>query len=372
VLSGRIKNVKKIITNTKKAAAVATVLVLVIATGAHAQERSRDRGAPIIFSSPKKDTISTNLHEVNVKQTPFKNLEAEIRKPFEIFDSGPAQPKFRPPQRINNAPPMNKSNLKAIMEKSVEEQFLIGNQSGQEDPNDPFKSPESSLDPLRHKPKTALDRYYDRLEREQAGRTNSNSATDLFGRNKERSLEEKNSLEAGQSGYTSGPEHNMYSRANHQTSNNAATDNGFSRTGKKPDSVRSLDGSVSDPFDRAATQRETRMENFKKLLDGPTYNHPQNNNSFQKFSTYGSTEPSVQRPTQLTPPPTWSSAKPTAAPPQNPGSSFSKSAGIVGGAARPAGLQDYASSAGASLSTPIAPIQQPKMKPSAFNPPTRR
>ena len=76
----------KILINRLRVAAIATVLAVLITSETQAQDRSRDRGAPIIFTSPKTDTISTNLHEVNVKQTPFKNLESEVRKPFEIFD----------------------------------------------------------------------------------------------------------------------------------------------------------------------------------------------------------------------------------------------------------------------------------------------
>lgn len=352
--------------------AVATLLAVTMTSAAQAQDRSRDRGAPIIFTSPKTDTISTNLHEVNVKQTPFKNLESEVRKPFEIFDKEPTQPRFLPPRQNNNPPNINKPNLKAMMDKNAEEQFLNGNQNGQDDPNDPFKSPDSSIDPLTRKPKNALERYYDRLEREQIGRTNHNSTADLFGRKKERTTEEKSALEGNKAENNLGREQDIYSRANRQMSNNASTDNSFSRTEKKSDGKRSFGVSAAGPFDRANTQRETRMENFKKLLEGPARPQPQNNNSFQKSSPYGSPGYSVQRPANPLPSPSWSSMKPTTAPPLNPGSSFSKSAGIVGGAARPAGLQDYASSASASLSTPITPIQPAKMKPSAFNPPTRR
>lgn len=351
-------------------AAAASLVAAWITPGAQAQNSSRDRSAPIIFTSPKADTISTNLHEINVKKALFRNLESEIRKPFELFDNAPTQPKLSVP-RINNAPPINKPNLRAILEKSAEEQFLHGNANGQDDPDDPFKSSESSMDPLRYKPKTALDRYYDRLEREQTGRTNNSSTTDLFGRNKERTAEEKSALEANQNDQNPKREQDVFSQYNKQSPNKADTDSSLSKAGKKPDGERSFGVNAFEPVDRAILQRETRMENFKKLLDGPAHTQPQNNN-IQKPSAYGSTEPSTPRSAYPTPSPAWSSVKPTTAPSLNPGSSFKKSAGIVGGAARPAGLQDYALSSGASLSTPITPIQEKKMKPSTFSPPTRR
>lgn len=361
----------KIGINAKQVAAAAATLLLMAAMTA---ARAQDRGTPIIFSSPKADAISTNLHEVNVKQSPFKSLESEIRKPFEIFDSTPTRARLKPPQQFNGAPPpVNKPNLKAILDKSAEEEFLNGGQPGQEDPYNPFKSPDSSLDPLRrNKPKTALDRYYDRLEREQGARTNKNSTLDFFGNNKERTTEEKNALESNQQNKNAGTSYDAFSRAGNQNSNNAAADNVFSRTGKRPEGGR-FGTTASDPFDRATLQRDSRMENFKKLLDGPAYSQPQNNNNFQRTSAFGNTEPAAQRSGYITPGPTWSSSKPQTTTPLIPGSSFTKSSGIVGTAGKPAGLQDYASSDAARLSTPIAlPAQQPKMKPSTYSPPTRR
>jgi len=361
--------VKKIATNMVKFAAAATALVVATTTVAQAQNRSQNRGAPIIFSQPKVDAISTNLHEVTVKKAPFKNLESEIRKPFEIFDSSPTQPRFIQPQRINSAPTVNKSNLKAILEKSAEEQFLNGNQSGQDDLNNPFKSPDSAIDPMRKKPKSALDHYYDRLEKEQGLKTNNSSSLYFFGNKKERTTEEKNALESNRQ--NAGREQENYSKSFGQASNNAATDNNFSRTGKKSEGGR-IGASSGDSIGRAFLQRETRMENFKKLLDGPTYSQPQNNNYLPKVSSYGSSETSVQRPGYITPVSTWSSSKPTITNPLVPGSSFAKSSSLVGAAGRPVGLQDYASSEAASLSTQVEPLQQPKLKRSTFNPPTRR
>lgn len=365
----RVTDVKKIFTNTMKVAVAATALVAAT-TVTPAQDRSRDRGAPIIFSSPKTDTISTNLHEVNEKKSPFKNLESEIRKPFEIFDSGPTQPKFKPAQRINNAPqPVNRPGLKAILEKSAEEQFLNGKQGEQEDLNDPFKSPDSTMDPLgKNKSKTALDRYYDRLEKEQGVRTNKSDTLDFFGNKKERTVEEKHALESNR--HNAGREQDIYSKTFGQASTNAATENIFSRTGKIPEGGRIGSPSRSG-VDRAMLRQETRMENFKKLLDGPAYSQPKNDNFIPKASSYGSTEKVAQRLGYITPTPSFSS-KPATTTPLVPGSSFSKSSGIVGTAGRPSGLQEYESSDAAQLSTPVAPVQKPKMKPSTFNPPTRR
>ena len=372
-MSGRISNVKNRFCNSRQIGA-AVMLIAVMTSGLLAQDRSRDRGAPIIFSSPKKDAISTNLHEVNQKESPFKNLESEIRKPFEMFDTGAPKPKFNHVRQTQApAAPVNDSSLKAILEKSAEEQFLNGGNKGQEDLNDPFKSPDRTMDPLNNnKPKTALDRYYDRLEKEQMGRTNNNSSTDLFGRKKDRTSDEKSALEAKQDERLKGEEQDIYSRVNRQMSNNTPTDNRLSRTGNNPSGNRMIEANPYDPYDRAIKQRETRMENFQKLLGGSGGAQPQNNNNFQKNSSYGNSTPEPTRPSYLAPAPTWSQSKPAGVSAVVPGSSFTKSSGMVGAAGKPAGLQDYSSSAAASISTPIAPIQQTKKKTSSFNPPTRR
>ena len=55
---------------------------------AHPEEPARQRGAPIIFSEPKSDTVSTNLNQLDLKASPFKDLESDLKKPFQIFDSG--------------------------------------------------------------------------------------------------------------------------------------------------------------------------------------------------------------------------------------------------------------------------------------------
>ena len=370
-MSGKISNVKNSSSNSGRIG-VAVILIVAMSSGLLAQDRSRDRGAPIIFSSPKKDTISTNLYEVNQKESPFKNLESEIRKPFEAFDTGTSKPKFNLPRQLNNPPPpANKSGLKAILEKSAEEQFLNGESKGLEDQNDPFKSPDRTMDPLNNRTKTSLDRYYDRLEKEQKGRTNNSSSTDLFGRKKDRTSDEKSALEANKDERLKGDEQDIYSRANKQMSNSVSTENKLSRTGNNPNGNRMMEANPYDPFDRAIKQRETRMDNFKKLLDGSAGAQPQNNN-IQRPSSYGNTATAPTRPGYLTPTPTWSQPKPAGASALMPGSSFTKSSGMVGAAGKPAGLQDYSSSASASISTPIAPIQQTKRNPSSFSPPTRR
>ena len=247
-MSGRISNVKNRFCNSRQIGA-AVMLIAAMTSGLLAQDRSRDRGAPIIFSSPKKDAISTNLHEVNQKESPFKNLESEIRKPFEMFDTGAPKPKFNHVRQTQApAAPVNDSSLKAILEKSAEEQFLNGGNKGQEDLNDPFKSPDRTMDPLNNnKPKTALDRYYDRLEKEQMGRTNNNSSTDLFGRKKDRTSDEKSALEAKQDERLKGEEQDIYSRANRQMSNNTQTDNRLSRTGNNLEGNRMVEANNAKP-----------------------------------------------------------------------------------------------------------------------------
>lgn len=347
------------------------MVVLMAASGSQAQDRGRDPSKPIIFTSPNKDTISTNLHQVNRKESPFKNLEEEIRNPFEIFDKGPPTPRIAPPRQISAPnPSANNNSLKAILEKSAEEQFLKGENSGQEDQNDPFKSPEKPLGLFNDKPKTSLERYYDRLEKDQIGRTNNSSTTDLFGRRNARTSDEKTGLEASPANQFSGMEQPSYLRPSVKNPDAGSSFKKEFTAEKSLFGDRAAEMNPTGPFDRATKQSEARMENFKKLLDGSANSKPRNNNNLKPVP-YGNTAPATTRPDNLSATPTWSQSKPAAGLDDS-RRAFTKSAGMVGSAGKPKGIQDYGSSDAASLSTPIAPIQPTKRVRPTYNPPTGR
>lgn len=350
---------------------LATSLVA-LTISSNAQDSSRDRGTAIIFSAPKSDTISTNLETINQKESPFKGMESNIRKPFEIFDTDATRPRFVHPRNMPT-PARDNNTVKSILEKKAEEQFLNGENSSADDPNDPFKSPDSTLDPYgNRKPKTALDRYYDRLEKDHSARTNSNSSTDLFGRKKDEKSDDYLNPDSKEKSDSLNREQDSYTRMNRRMSNNASTDKENSSLSGFTKATKLFDAKPSSAADREFLQRESRLENFKKLLDGDNGAPSQNNYLNPSVSAYGNPSSSATRPNYLTPTTPSYQPKPYGNSQPNYGSSFNTTAGVIGAPGRPAGVQDFGVSAGASLSTPIAPPQQPRRVISTYNPPTRR
>lgn len=352
----------------------------VLMTALHAQDSSRDHGAPIIFSAPKSDNISSNLHNINQKESPFKGMESNIRKPFEIFDTEKTQPKFSPARNLP-APARDNSNMKSILEQKAEERFLNGENSATDDPNDPFKSPDSLLDPYnKGKPKTSLDRYYDRIEKDQAARTNANTSTDLFGKKKDDKPDDYLGLNDKKRDDPFNREQDSYTRSNRRMSNNASIDKDNSPLNGFTKATKMFESRPTNPQDREFQQRESRLDNFKKLLDGNPSSAPAQNPYLNNgnptasaySSPYNSSVPTSTRPTYLSPTPPAYQPKPYGNSQPNGISSFSTTAGVVGAPGRPTGIQDFGVSSGASISTPIAPIQQPRRVISTYNPPTRR
>ena len=350
---------------------LATSLVA-LTISSNAQDSSRDRGTPIIFSTPKSDTVSTNLENINQKESPFKGMESNIRKPFEIFDTDTTRPKFTHPRNLPT-PARDNSTVKNILEQKAEEQFLNGEKSLADDPNDPFKSSDSTLDSYgNRKPKTALDRYYDRIEKDRFARTNANSSTDMFGRKKEEKSDDYLNPGAKEKDDLLNREQDSSARTNRRMSNNVSTDKENSSLSGFTKATKLFDGKPSNPAERELLQRESRLDNFKKLLDGNTGAQPQNNYLNTGVSTYGNTSPNQSRPNYLTPTTPSYQPKPYGNSQPNYGSSFNTSAGVIGAPGRPVGVQDFGISAGASISTPNAPIQPQRRVTSTYNPPTRR
>jgi len=92
-------------------------------------------------------------------------MESTLKKPLDIFDSGnaiaPATKGFAPPSQ----PQMRKKTLKESMNERAEQMFLEPDLYGSEDDADLFRLADEARDPQQKRPKTALERYYDRLDR---------------------------------------------------------------------------------------------------------------------------------------------------------------------------------------------------------------
>ena len=236
----------------------------------------KGRPTPIIFSAPKSDTVSSNLNQMGTKSSSLLDLESGLTKPFEILDAGRSSGGFQPPNRFAppapSVPSINQKKLKDVLDKRAEESYLLSEENASELSKDELMGPDrDAVDPVTGRPKTSLDRYYDRIDRVRAGATNQTThSLDLFGEN---DLDEKDGTsKPRKSGGLFDYELSANARVLGQMTNNISE-------GGRLSSERLKQRSFGEPFELGPVEpspalvraKETRMDAFKKLLDGPGY-----------------------------------------------------------------------------------------------------
>lgn len=341
-------------------------VLLAIGVGpAHTEEPARQRAMPIIFSEPNSDTVSSNLNQLDLKAAPFKGLESELKKPFEIFNSGQSGGRFHPSSgRLAppTAPVVNNRRIKELIDKRAEMR-LLGPDSGDPDlaGDDPFKSPEDSLDAAGRKLKTPLDRYYNRLDRERSAATNQVRNTDLFGSQKE--SDSKDQFGRAFPDKPFGGDFNASANSLGRLSPNAAGNRGFFSDQLNPKSFNEpLEMRPNGLVERSSAAKESRLDEFKRLLDRPAYTPGP--------SFYSRSLPATgaaQAPPPASPFPTWGSPSVTAPPGEN----FTSRAGLVGTPPELQGLPSFAATT-PSLNPIPPPVARPKQAPSSFSIPKRQ
>jgi hypothetical protein len=348
---------------------LALMILAVSLLGLGAEEPAPSRPTPIIFSAPQSDTVSSNLNQIGTRRSPLTDLESGLKKPFEIFESGRSSSGVRPASRdmryVPPAPVLNNKKLKDLLDKRAEEMYLRS-----EDVetaltrDDLLKSDEDALDPSGKRLKTPLDRYYDRIDRMKLAPTNQTTRSlEFFG--DKTGLEEKDSLKPKLSGGLFDNELSASARALGQMSNSSSGGGLLSSENPKPRSFGDIFGlgpvETSQPTARV---RESRLDEFKRMLDGPGYGSRNDFNATPPPSASTSYQP---------PKPLVGVSSPifSATPPVVPGGSHASTPGFVGSIGMPAGVPDYA--LGASSLTPATPAKQAKpLPPPTFNVPRRR
>lgn len=163
-------------------------LTLSVAATATAQQPPSKRGRAIQFSETRSDVVSSNVNELRTKKTSLKQLEQELKKPFELLNpvADPANRLTAPPLR-HTAPPARTKQMKELLEKRNEWIFLEAEDyygSGLT-PEEMLNLPEYGPNGELKKRKTALERYYDNLDKAQAdarvAATNRARADEMFG-----------------------------------------------------------------------------------------------------------------------------------------------------------------------------------------------
>lgn len=361
---------------------------------AHANEpapapTSSATGTKIIFSGTKSNTVSANPNDLRAPARPFEKLESGLKKPFEVFDPvgrgdvRPARAPVPPPQAIP------KRTLKEQMNDRAEEMFLHPESfENSKDDNELFGLTEEDVDPYKTKPRNALDRYQDRMERERPAQTNNNSrTTDLFGEQKD-ALDRADNLRLGLKPLNpieeTAPSSSLPTRRDSFAN---TTDQEWNTAGRTV--PRAFDSSYSANLDSfqnrtRATPIETRRDGFQRLLQDPAYARSGAGANASTANPNATAYNPYLNPYQITTPPrpgaaptpSWNTRPVAVSGVGGANDSFSKTVGLVGEPVQPEPMREYTVSAtfkdlnSAPAPQPAPAIASPK-RPAKFQIPQR-
>jgi len=340
-----------------------TLLILSGVSLLSAQSSDRPRGNAIIFSGPKSDVVSSNLNELRAPTSPFREMESSLKKPFELFEpSKPGQGSYPALRTPAPAPELKRKSQKELLNQRAEEMFLEPGLHPGETDDDLFKSSDESADPYARKPKTTLDRYYDRMDR---AITNRPAVAEPLGGNRD----SQNLLNPNNS--------NPFADKTTPDSRRNPAENRFRPFATPNDLKRdSLIGernfgtqSDSSSFNKSDSyfpsyrqEKADRLDTFKQLLEGPSAARPNNPLQSGNYST------TPARSSAAAPALNSFNPKPASG---NPANSFTKSAGLVGAPGKPQGVPDYTASSKSLHADPTTQPAKPQATPT-FNIPKRR
>jgi len=339
-----------------------------------ADEPSGNRKTPVIFSTPRSDTVSSNLNRIGTRSSPLTELESGLKKPFELFERPRSSTDFRGPIKYTPqappAPELKNKKLKALLDKQAEDEYLL-RQDDKTGPagEDAFLLNEDPFSPSAKRPKSMLDRYYDRVEQSRSGATNQ-SAGNLGRFGEKAESKERDEPAARLAGGLFGDELPTATRPLGHLSNSLSTASSWLTPGRE--NVRSFGdifGLGAPPkvelSDKKKTQ-DTRLDDFKRLLEGPGYGTRSELNPASP--SLAVTPASVPKASGITPGSIWPAS------PQPAGSDgFATSARLAGTPAVPARVTE--NFVGSPSLTPTPALQPPATKPPplpTFNVPRRR
>src|ERR1035437_414455 len=154
--------------------AVLAGMALGAVVSAHGQGPPSQRYVPIQVADPNQDTVSSNLSQLTMKNSALKNLEEDLKKPFEFFDNNdPLNGVSLPPMRQPAGPVVRSKRAKELLERRRDWYLLTPEEMlGVPKAEDIFKAPKYGPDGAEEKEKSPLERFYDRLDNAKAGGTN--------------------------------------------------------------------------------------------------------------------------------------------------------------------------------------------------------
>lgn len=359
-----------------------TLLLLGSAGWIHAEEPARSKGAKVIFSGPAADATSTNLNDLRTSAKPFQDLESGLKQPFQGGNDSRPGPNFKEHRRLQQqARPQTRQNLKDDLNQRAEEMFL--------NPSlyDAAKEDEAIFQLDKNTKKNSLERFNDQQNLERATFTNRTGNTRLFGEQNFGRPEETKGDGKFVKPFKTGRTTDSGLTESMSQFPNAGTNSGVGNP-EQTTSFRSPDAfgrNFKDPIARPQTGAEARMEEFKRILEGPRYKAPAAGNAFATTpaNNYRNTGTSASAATSSRTAPTtssateWSAFKPQTK--TDPKSDFVKSAGIVGTPDKLQALPEFPATTAAvppamgTTPPPMAPSVSIKKKPvSTFKLPQRR
>jgi len=271
-----------------------TVVLGMVASATRGEDQPQrpQRGQPIVFSEVKSETISTNYNPAGSKSS-FKELDNELKTPFEFFSRDTKTRPLRPPA------------TQPMIQRTKKSQELFGGKEdsffGKSEDDELLNNDPAQFDPWTRKMKTPLDRYYDRLDRERIVVTNRSKGDNFMGMKRE----EDERSEFGASGDFFGRffRDNSSGSARFEGASQSANrvTNGFTGGLFSTDPVRpqTLDNLLGIERNLVAEDKrdavDTRRDAFRELLGMSPVSKVQDSTFDNTYSVTKPTEPYTSR-----------------------------------------------------------------------------
>jgi hypothetical protein len=237
----------------------------------HGQQAPPRRAQPIIFSETRQETVTSNLNEIVTQKGTLPRL-GEFTKPSDITDGGdPGANMIAPPLRQLPAPNLSSKRLKALIEKR-EKRNDRAYQTPESQvkgltPEEMFNIPDLGPDGREKKKTRDLERYYQGLEREQTGsNTNQVKEDELFDRQKQDD-DRGDSTFAGTQPTPNAGAITTVPALKPLFGSDSININAFTPGMNKPQSWSESPGFADAEPLEVTRARETRLQNYKQLLD---------------------------------------------------------------------------------------------------------
>ena len=344
-----------------------------------AEEPARSRGTPIIFSGPKSDAVSTNLNDLRTTTTTrsLHDLESGLKQAMPGIDSprpGPDLRGYHNTQR--QTPPQTRQSFKDSMNHRAEDMFL------NPELYDASKEDEAIFQLDKKTSKDSLEYFSNQQDKERKALTDQTGINNPFGNqtlSRPAELKPDSKLikpfKAGRNSEAK-PDESL-SAFPRNAPESSAMDTERRSTIRNPSG---FNRNIEAPIDRQQAAAEVRMDNFKRLLEGPRYTPPDttrsalgtapanyNQTTFGNLATAPATR-STARPNSMAEGSAFKSPTKVETKPD-----FTKSAGLVGSPEKLEAFPEFpAPTSALEPVKPVAPEPVKKTPPSTFKLPQRR